>query len=206
MPKVSVQQKKTILLNNFLTSQKGKTRKQISQHWQKYRSKKHTIVELPKYRKKLYKLKSQNKPEKISELREKYFDRKEIFVRKLEYGDLKITKKHKQKFSEQDFYSVRKGKHLDPIISKIFADQKKKVRYILVTLKIRLPETGQVMYVSDTLNPKSFERMQSQGETAMSKVLEKLSFVAKYDGFEIISKHLRLIYALPETSKKQKEN
>jgi len=203
MPKVSIKEKKTKLFNEYISSQKGKTRKQISKHWTDYRRKKHTIVQYPKYRKKLAKAKDEIQK---AYLREQYYDRKEVFIKKLEYGDLKIQKKIKQKYSEQDFYVVRKGKHLDSAIRKIFSDQKKKVRYILVTLKIRLAETDQIIYVSDTLNPEVFKFMQENDITAMSKIMEKLSFVAKYDGYEIVSKHLRLIYALPETSAKQKSN
>jgi len=199
MPKVTnIAEKKNKLYNDFLFSQKGKTRKQISNHWKKYRNKKYTITELPKYRKKYARAKDEIQQ---NILREKYFEKKEKYVQQFEYDFLKIQKKVKQKFSEQDFYIIKKGKHLDTAIKKIFADSKKKVRYILVTLKIRLSETDQIIFVSDTLTPASFENMQNLGVTAMEKIMEKLSFVSKYDGYEIISKHLRLIYALPEKSK-----
>ena len=203
--------KKQELLNNFLTSQKGLTRKQISKHWKKYRGKKYVITELPKYRKKLSKAKDE-----IHEaiLREKYFERKELKVLKLEYGSLIPVKKKKynyykkkNRFSEQDFYTFKKGANIDDTIRKVFADQNKKVRYILVTLKIKLTETEQIIFVSNTYTPTSFETVfevaQEQGlddyeiansDLIIENVLEKLTVVHKYKGFEVLSYHLRLIY------------
>jgi len=199
MPKVTQKEKKNKLLNEFLFSQKGKTRKQISKHWERYRGKKHTITELPKYRKKYYRAKDEMAK---AYLREKYFERKERLVQKLEYGSLKIQKRVKQKFSEQTMYILKRGRNLDSTIDRVFSDKRKKVRYVLVTLKIKNPDTGQIYYVSDTLNPKSWQDVKDSEQTMLEKILDKLTHVAKYDGFELVSQHLRLIYALPEKSKK----
>ncbi|HUS49607.1 MAG TPA: hypothetical protein VMZ91_05545 [Candidatus Paceibacterota bacterium] len=183
--------KKQELLNNFLFSQKGLTRKQIRKHWEKYRGKKYVITELPKYRKKLARARDEIQS---SILREKYFERKELKVLKVEYGDLIPTKKKKYPISQQDYYKIRKGADIDSTIKKVFADERKKVRYILLTLKIKLAETGQIIYVSNTYNPTSFENLESYEVTALENTLEKLSFVSKYKGFELLSTHLRLIY------------
>ena len=191
MPKVTQKEKKKLLYDKFRTTQKGKTRKQISSHWRDYRGKKFVITELPKYRKKLYRA-----ADEIEEavLRERYFERKEIKVQRVEYGALIPTKKKKQKFSQQDYYKIRKGFDIDRTMQKVFADQKKKVRYILLTLKIKLAETGQIIFVSNTYNPTSFKNLEGYETTALENTLEKLSFVSKYKGFELISTHLRLVY------------
>ena len=184
-------EKKKLLYDKFRTTQKGKTRKQISAHWKNYRGKKFVITELPKYRKKLA-LAADEIEEAV--LRERYFERKEIKVQRVEYGALIPTKKKKQKFSQQDYYKIRKSADIDSTMSKVFADQKKKVRYILLTLKIKLAETGQIIFVSNTYNPTSFKNLEGYETTALENTLEKLSFVSKYKGFELLSTHLRLIY------------
>lgn len=68
----------------------------------------------------------------------------------------------------------------------------------MVTLKIKLSGTDQIMFVSDVFTDESFYNIQELEVSIMEKILEKLSFVAKYDGFELISKHIRVIYATPE--------
>jgi len=201
MPKVTEKQKikQKELLEKFLQSQKGLKKKQISKHWQKYRAKKYVITELPKYRKKLARAKDEIES---AILREKYFERKEIKTLKVEYGDLIPTKKKKHKYSGQEYFRIRKGADIDSTIRKVFDNERKKVRYVLLTLKIKLAETGQIIYVSNTYTPSSFENLQGLEVTALENTLEKLSFVAKYDGFVLLSTHLRLVYALPEKSSK----
>jgi hypothetical protein len=185
-------EQKTKLLQKYRSSVKGLTKKQVSKHWQQYRGKKYVIEELPKHRQKLSHLSKDQRQYEI----EKYFDKKDIAQRKIEYGNLIIEKKHKQHFSEQDYYKLKKGADLDETIQRVF--DKKKPRYVLVTLKIRLKETHQIIFVSDSLTLEAFEQLEEFEVTAMEKILEKLSFVAKYDGFELISTHLRLIYKIPE--------
>lgn len=185
--------KKYKLLDETKEKIKGQSRQKISKIWQGYRSKKYTIEKLPNYRKQL----ARATPEKKEILRTKYFDRKEIAVSKLEYGSLKLEKKVRQKYSQSDYYKLAKSKDLDSTIEKIF-EGTKKVRYVMVTLKIKLSGTDQIMFVSDVFTDESFYNIQELEVSIMEKILEKLSFVAKYDGFELISKHIRVIYATPE--------
>lgn len=176
---------------------KGKSKDEISKLWQNYRKQKFQIVEYPKYRAKARKVKD---VVERAALRQRYFDRKSTAVEKLEYGTLKLAKRTKQKYSTQDFYNLKRGK-LDNTVKKIF--DKGKARYILVTLKLRLSD-GSYQYVSDTLTPALVDRLRDMDVSIMEKVLEKLSFVKKYDGFQLISQHLRLIYANPEKTENKK--
>jgi len=196
--KENIQKKKKVLYDKYVTEQKGKTRKQISKHWEKYRGKKYSVEFLGKYRSKLSKAKDEIEE---SILREKYFEKKELKTLRVEYNYLVPTKKKKQKFSQQDYYKIRKDADIDNTIGKVFADEKKKVRYVLLTLKIKLSETGQIIFVSNTYTPTSFQSVidddeygDDTGDLVLQNTLEKLSFVAKYKGFKLISTHLRLVY------------
>lgn len=192
-------EKKSILLDQTKKNIKGHNRKEINKIWEKYRTKKYIIEELPKYRKKL----ANAKPEQKVILRERYYDKKEIAQRKLYLNSLQVEKRVRQTFSEQDYYKLRKG-NIDNAIDKIFNNPK--VRYVLVTLKIKLKDTDNIIFVSDSFTPEAWEQLQESETTAMEKILEKLSFVAKYDGFELISKHIRIIYALPEKAVRQQKH
>jgi len=192
--------KKEKLLSTTRENIKGLHKNQISKVWEKYRGKKFTIENLPKFRKQLYH--SDAKQKEL--IRSKYFDRKEIAQKHLEFGSLVITKKHHGTQSQMDYYKLAKGKDLDSTVERIFDN--KKVRYILVTLKIRLPESDVTQYISDVFTPESFEQMKENYNNIMEKILEKLSLVAKYDGWELVSQHIRLIYANPEETNRLKNN
>ncbi len=193
--KEKIKVKKAVLYEKYRGSQKGLSRKQVSKHWEKYRGKKYSITELGKYRSKIYRAKDEIKK---AVLREQYFEKKELKTLRVEYSDLIPTKKKKYKFSEQDYYKIRKGADIDSTMVKVFADEKKKVRYILLTLKIKLAETGQIIFVSNTYTPSSFENVLDSEQSTLENTLEKLSFVAKYKGLELISTHLRLVYDIPK--------
>lgn len=194
--KLTVEQvfKKETLLQKTQEKIKGKTQKQISKIWQDYRGKKYVIEYLPDYKKKIAKA----TPEKKEKLRVQYFDRKEFKTAKLEFGTLKLEKKIYGTGSYQKFYKLKAGADLDGTIDRIF--EKSNPRYILVTLKIRL-STGSIMFVSDTLTADAFYNLQEMEISAMEKILEKLAFVTKYDGFDLISIHIRTIYANTKKAK-----
>lgn len=198
MSKKKLTEKQVYLKYNLLDKTKekikGHTQKEISKIWQDYRGKKYVIENLPTYRKKLAKA----TPEKKEILRQQYFDRKEFKVAKLELGVLKPEKKIRGTGSNQDFFKLKSGADLDRTIEKVF--EKRHPRYVLVTLKIKL-STGAIMFVSDTLTAEGFYNLQEMEVTAMEKILEKLSFVTKYDGFELLSVHIRVIYANTKTTK-----
>lgn len=212
-------EKKSILLESTKQKITGHNRKEISKIWENYRGKKFVIEELPKYRQKL----SHATPEKKELLHVQYFDKKEIAQRKLEFGGLQVEKKVRQKYSESDYYKVRKG-DLENTVQRIF--DKGNIRYVMVTLKIRITDEGldlknkrddkhsisKIMYVSDVFTPESFEDIMEMSEDSdlnispiIDKIMEKLSFVAIYKGFEIISKHIRIIYATPEKTTRPKK-
>jgi hypothetical protein len=205
-------QQKSELLQSTKSKIKGLRRKQITKVWEGYRKKKFVIEELPKYRKKLLRVSG----EKKEILKQQYQDKKVIATKQLEYGDLIVVKKKKGKVSKIDnftrdtnLYKVRHDNRLDETVDKIFVNPK--VKYVLITLKIRLKETGQVMFVSDSYTPDSWEDLKGSDEYgdieqfAMENILNKLSFVAKYDGFELIGTFIKVIYATPtNTGNKEK--
>jgi len=193
MPKVTIKQKKTNLYEKYKTTQKGKTRKQISKYWEKYRGQKYVITALPKYRKKLYKAKYKGDEIQEAFLREQYFEKKEIKVKRVEYGDLIPTRKKKYPISQQDYYKLRTGADLDNTVSRVFDNPK--IRYVLVTLKIKIDATGQIIYASNTYTRASIRQLQERGEeTVLENCLDKMTSVHKYKGFTIISTHIRTVY------------
>jgi hypothetical protein len=186
---------KAALLEFYSKETKGKTVNQLTKHWTKYREKKFIIEELPKYKRRYYK----TRPDKRAALREKYYEKKEIKAAALEYGMLKPYKKVKQKYSKQIYYKLRGGKDtlriedkIDKTIRTLF-EKRSNIKYILVTAKIKLP-SGQVMFVSDTLTIDDLELFEELEETAVSRMMDKLGFVDKYAGFEIIETSLRVVY------------
>lgn len=199
-------QKKSDLLKNYLTSQKGKTRNQISKHWESYRSKKYSIEKLPIHRKRLAKIKQ---PEKRKQLSEQYHEQKYIKSAALKYGSLKIQKKIKQKYSQQDFYKFRtkidlsdlkkvKQLNIDKTVGKIFRDKSKEISYVLIILKIKT-EYGSIIYLSEPFNEDYFYTMIYEGKTVIQKVLEKqeaLSTSGNKSGEQgkIIGIYVRIIY------------
>jgi len=198
-------EKKKNLLDFYLTNQKGKTRKQISKHWQTYRSKKYTIEKLPLHRKRLAKIKQ---PEKRQQLSEQYHEKKYIKTAKLLYGSLQFQKKVKFTYSQQDHYKFKsfidlknldkvKELNLEKSIGKLFSDKKKNIRYILVTLKIRVHGINEIIYLSDSFNPDRFYDLIWNNEIIIGKVLEKLSALKNYQG-AIIGIYIRTVYDITQ--------
>jgi hypothetical protein len=235
-------QKKSELLSQFRSGVRGLTRPKISKHWEKYREKKFVIEELPKYRLRVRRA----KPEQKEILRQKYFDKKDIAKRKLEFGTLQVEKRVRGSQSESDYYKLRKG-DIDSTVRKIFKNPK--IRYVLVTLKIRITTEGleerlkrneayakenklykkateeerkaknliyhqvlkkedlkDVMCASESFTREFFEDTQADGLSVIDVVLKKLSTVSIYKGLEILSIHLRTVYALSKNSIKFKKH
>jgi hypothetical protein len=189
--------KKAALLEQFTKQAIGKTSKQTSRHWTKYREKKFIIEELPKYKARYKK----TRPDKRAALREQYYEKKEIKTSAYEFGILRPYKKVKQTYSKQIYYKLRGGKNIDVMdeklnktITKLF-NKRPNIKYILVTAKIKLP-SDQIMFVSDTLTVDDLELFEELEETALQRLLDKLSFVDKYAGLEVIEITLRVVYAL----------
>ena len=66
-------------------------------------------------------------------------------------------------------------------------------------LEIRLPE-GQVQWVSDVFTKPAYDALIERGETLLEAIIEKLSFLQAYEGYEILSTHIRVIYAGSKTN------
>lgn len=197
---------KSNLLASYRQKIKGQKRNKISKLWQQYRGKKFTIEELPKLKEKL-----QHVPkEKYEIVRQLYRDKREGYLSSFEYGSLKITKIKTSAERLQKFYNTQKSTDIDKVVEKIFKNDK--VRYVLVILKIKLKGTDQIINVSESFTPESFEDLQGNeqyeesDEKIIERIFEKLSFVVKYDGFELISKHIRVIYATPPNPKLQEKH
>lgn len=126
-----------------------------------------------------------------------YRGQKFSYYHKSRFTGLTFEKKKRSKSTLQEFYKVRKPDNLDNIVGNIF-DQHK-VRYVLVMLEIRLPE-GQVQWVSDVFTKPAYDATMGREETLMEAILEKLSFLQKYEGYEILSIHIRVIYAGSKTN------
>lgn len=126
-----------------------------------------------------------------------YRGQKFSYYNKSRFTGLTFEKKQKSKSTLQEFYKVRKTDNLDNIVGTIFSQHT--VRYILVMLEIRLPE-GQVQCISDVFTKPSYDAVLERGETLLEATIEKLSFLQKYEGYEILSTHIRVIYAGSKTN------
>jgi hypothetical protein len=192
-------EKKSKLLNETRINIKGHNRKEITRIWQTYRGKKFVIEELPKYRKKLSA--TWNKTEREN-LKLKYLDKKEIATAKLEYGGLKLQKKVHGSQSQQDFYKLRKG-NAESVITRIF--NTKNPRYLLLTLKVRNLDTGIIYFPSNSYTNEGWQRVLKSGDTAIEDMLKKAVYLEGYE-YEILSIHIRIIYANPEKIVGQQKN
>lgn len=122
------------------------------------------------------------------------------------YKGLRYDKKKRTRFTRQEYFTVKRGTDLDKTTGKIFDDPK--VRYVLVILEIELIE-GTIVHVSDSFTKDAYEQVigddefgEETGELLIEKVLEKMSFVQKYEGYKLKSTHIRVIY---ENTKKSKQ-
>jgi hypothetical protein len=187
-------QKKQRLFNEVNGSQKGKTRKQISNLWKGYRGKVYTIEYYPKYRSKI----AGKKPEQKAEIRKKYFEKREIRTEILQYGNLKTEKTRRDKFTVQKWYKVRNEKKLDDTIEKLFSDKRHKTTYVMVILKVKHEKTGEVIFISDILRYSDF---QDSPKPIINRVKEKFTLGLQYEGYILIDIHLRAIndiYKIPK--------
>lgn len=126
-----------------------------------------------------------------------YRGQKFSYYHKSRFTGLTFEKKKRSKSTLQEFYKVRKIDNLDTIVGNIF-DQHR-VRYILIMLEIRLPE-GQIQWVSDVFTKPAYDALIERGETLIEAIIEKLSFLQRYEGYEILSTHIRVIYAGSKTN------
>jgi hypothetical protein len=119
-----------------------------------------------------------------------------------EFSGLTFEKRFIQPQSQSDIYKLKSINRLEPLMQKLF--NKKSARYVLVTLKIKRNDI--ITYYSDSFTFTSYEQLTSRGENIYEKVLEKISFNSNYDGFELLSVHLRVIYENPKNNKIKNKN
>lgn len=133
----------------------------------------------------------------ISNVWAKYRDKKYPITHKSKFEGLKFEEKSntfnkkEKRGTTTEFYKVVSEKKIDKTVNKVF--NTKNVRYVLITFKIRTKE-GLVQYVSDSFTKEAYERVIDNDEDIFETVMNKLSFVQKYDGYELLSTHIRVIY------------
>ena len=120
-----------------------------------------------------------------------YRNEKYPLTHKSKFEGLKLEKKDTFKNSKAEFYEVKTKKNIKSTLNKIFKIPT--VKYVLITFKIQTNE-GLIQYVSDSFTKEAYERVFKNDLDIFKIVMEKLSFVQKYDGYELLSTHIRLIY------------
>lgn len=140
---------------------------------------------------------------KVSDTWGNYRQRKFRIYNPSRFGGLDFTKRKTSKGSIQEYYNIKDVNNLDNILALIF--EKPQVRYVLVIGKIRLEE-GRIQIVSDVFTRPAYNELRNRGETALEAFFEKLSFLQQYDGYELLTLHLRVIYENPKTRKNPKKS
>lgn len=179
------------LLDETKAKIKGRKSTEIRHIWEQYRGKKFTIENLPVLRTKKNQYKEN--PQKYEAFKEKYYQRKEIKIGKVEFGSLKPQKTEISNASEQRYYKVLNERNLDKSVQLAF--EKKNAKYVLVILKVRDNETGFIKYGSRSFTIEGYKRVIENGESVLNNLIEKLESNSKspFDDYTIISIHVRTI-------------
>jgi len=167
-----------------------KTKEKISKHWEKYR----------KNRSEANRFATQDL---ISKEWNTYRSKKYSIVTESPFTGLIPERKVTTTGTKQEYYKLRKDTELNDVFDDIL-EGNRKIRYIQVIFKIRTKE-GLVQNVSDVFTEEAYYNLQELDIDIFDSVVQKLSFVQKYSGYELLSQHIRIIYENFKTDKKTKD-
>ena len=180
-------------MKKSLSKKLASTRSQISKRWQTYQRNKKKILK--------QRLTEERKSEKISEL---FFDTKAKVSKQWQnYGKYRYQSKYKSRFyglQLKNRVNIKSGYikdyKVDTLkgITKFSKNEKElsKIRYIVVILKIYLPETETFTFISDSFTPEAFRN--KTGTEIQGLVIDKFKALESYEGFELRNVYLKIIY------------
>lgn len=174
------------------------SRKKIKSRWETYQRHKKKIqkkkITKEKKQQQIEKLHSETKT-KVSKVWGDYGQKRYEATHKSKYTGLRILNREKIKTGVVENYKLVNLKGLQRL------SQHKDIRYLLVVLKIYLPETDTYTYASDSFTPLSMKGL--TGKEITDLVLEKFRALVRYEGFQVKSTTIKIIY---EGSKKSEKN
>lgn len=131
-------------------------------------------------------------------------DKKEKKISNLTYDNSLVFEN-----TTEDYYTLRKGGNLDKAVINAFENEK--IHHVLVTGQLQYKD--QIIFVSDSFNRLAFENIMDgstyeergmsfedfildseDGQVFYNELLKKIAFNSAYEGFELISLHIRTIY------------